>query len=442
MRAAQRARRFVVFLFGFSCCRNDGCRALSPLSSHSSRLKLLAKTTETFKLADLQYLQADLEAGQRKNFYQLNRLCVDRSTGSSLFQLELYDELVFDDETNIPSSLRRCDWIAQVLAQGATVHELIENVRSLNHFRDEAWAKESARCMMDYIRMDDVSKQTSKVQSPTYTSKMLLCRLAQEVCIPAALHPTEATDRLLVVETGESHGILLVRQVPLPKLDDARVKKWAQRPYLYSSAMNAQAADILVDIMLDLLKQMRNLSVTNSTIRLLDPTCGSGTFLAFARDRGVQVEGWDIRQSCVEGTKRNLDFVFGETPEPGYRVRQRDAEEPMEESEILPFDCCIANLPWGQNTVLYSSNFRILQNLASFLGRGAPCAFITKTQVSKAQMEQIGFKVLGTAHIPQQNFQLPKGRKAKRKNDGDDEQSSGNESSSKCVVTVALAPET
>lgn len=42
------------------------------------------------------------------------------------------------------------------------------------------------------------------------------------------------------------------------------------------------------------------------SICLLDPICGSGTYLAFAMANGMQVEGCDCKPKCIEETLLNL----------------------------------------------------------------------------------------------------------------------------------------
>eukprot|EP00536_Pseudo-nitzschia_multiseries_P016157 jgi/Psemu1/292398/fgenesh1_pg.1033_\ len=92
---------------------------------------------------------------------------------------------------------------------------------------------------------------------------------------------------------------------------------------------------------------------------LLDPTCGSGTFLALALARGFRVEGRDINPSVAEGAIRNLEHVFGrETVGALARVETRDScnnSEPRTASASanatsngVDVSCVVANLPWQE----------------------------------------------------------------------------------------------
>lgn len=97
-------------------------------------------------------------------------------------------------------------------------------------------------------------------------------------------------------------------------------------------------------------------------ITFLDPTCGSGTFLACALTSGAaNVQGWDANQNCVNGALHNLEFVFGRDSANsyGYNVSLRDASiQKRVDDNFEQYDCMVANLPWGQNTVFYYLGLR------------------------------------------------------------------------------------
>ena len=169
--------------------------------------------------------------------------------------------------------------------------------------------------------------------------------------------------------------------------------------------------------------------------RLLDPTCGSGTFLAFALNRGMTVEGWDVRQACVDGTRKNLESFFGEGKR--WTVSQRDAAEHSKCEDLRSADCLVANLPWGQNTIASSDeNVRILEQVAKNLRKRTVCAFVTKNADLHKHFERLGYSVLGTAPVPPKHFELPRGNKNKKEN----EAVSSGRTSSDCVVTIVLSP--
>ena len=101
-------------------------------------------------------------------------------------------------------------------------------------------------------------------------------------------------------------------------------QKWPKRPFQYSSAININIADIVITLLDDMVNKKRQVTTKMEeddndddrtcdvkTRTILDPTCGSGTFLAFAMAYGMCVEGYDYNPQCIDGTIRNLESLFG-----------------------------------------------------------------------------------------------------------------------------------
>jgi hypothetical protein len=57
-------------------------------------------------------------------------------------------------------------------------------------------------------------------------------------------------------------------------------------------------------------------------------------------------------------------------------------------------------------------NARILKSLPKSLWCRAPCAFISKEVELQKYKKRLGYHVLGSAHIPPQNLDLPSSKKA------------------------------
>lgn len=399
----------------------------SSFSSQAQKTSCLAKTKETFKLSDLQYLEARLDA--RHGGYECKRLVLDASSGSSLFRLSgatLHDLLL---EKDLPSSLCRCEWVASILAQGKTAEELLVNIREDDI---KSWEM-NATWTVDYLYMND--QHVSRMKTPAYTAKCLLHCVAQAIQAPATLSPDAATDRLKIIDIDT--GMFLVRVIREADPNRPLMTKWKQRPFPYSSAINQNVAEILIDLVFDLARH--KYETTNDAISFLDPTCGSGTFLAFALARGASVQGWDTNESCVNGALRNLKFVFGNDCATGGEVCLRDASHKKMHGE-KKYDCMIANLPWGQNTLLYyNENVHILDSLSSSLRPGAPCAIISKDAELQKDMHRLGYHIIGSAHIPPLNFVLPTGKKGNVQKRNED--ASQKERSSNCVITISFAPQ-
>jgi hypothetical protein len=157
---------------------------------------------------------------------------------------------------------------------------------------------------MDYVRMSPITSggKVGDRRPLGYSLKTLLCSVAPYIRAQPALDPKEASDQLILVDTTES-GITLGRILPHSTVKTPASQReqtfskstWTKRPFQYSSAIHPTAAGIVVDLLLDLiLCRRREPSDTSKRIRVLDPTCGSGTFLAYF----LALEDIDV---CVEG---------------------------------------------------------------------------------------------------------------------------------------------
>lgn len=385
-------------------------------------------------MAEVQYLEAKLQAAFSGNSYNLTRILVDKATGSTLLRLDASQNFFVDNAYPLPSSLRRSDWIAQVWGEGRNPESLLEHLRQdPSNMVKDMWT-------LDYVRMEAAASsateydEKSKNRPPkrtNYTMKTLLCSIAHTLSSVPSLDPIDSCQELLMVDTG-NFGCYLTNVLPLtrtaPRQADI-MTKWAQRPFQYSSAININVAEIIIDLLSGLIKSPEH------KVTILDPTCGSGTFLAFAMAKGMQVKAFDCNPCCVEGSIRNLEHIFSkEDVALLANVQLHDSsnlgEDKIDGGEI---DCVVANLPWGVNSVDYlEENNRILHAVRSRISSGTPCAFVTR-ESSMFLFAGAGFQVLGQAHVPQREFKLPKGKK-KHKPDNAEEARNGR---NRCVVTIA-----
>ena len=429
--------RHICIAFALGHLLTVSCLAFSqssppPSTSVHQPSGFLAKTKETFKLAELQHLEAKIQADY-SGAYNITRLLLDSSTGSTLFQLSGGLHVDILASPRLPSSLQRCDWLAQIIHEGTSPENLIERIRKNPPCLPEGW-------ILDYNRLEQIgADRRRKNRQPLYSKQTLLCAVAQ--CLPSrpAIDPKTASNNLIILsthhlETGDEHFYLLLK-LALKNEDASSVvaSKWKQRPFQYSSAINFSLAVIVVDLLNEMVQQRSN-SDEKRTKRLLDPTCGSGTFLALAIERGFQVEGCDNNEKAVKGTVANLVSIFGkDRVEKEAEVYQHDSSrERKGEEEFKPVDCVVANLPWGLNSIEYADeNQQILQSIRSRIKSGMPCIFITKQDLQK-EMKAAGFDPLDDATVPQRDFTLPLGKKGKSVAD---ERTFRNQ----CIITVAVA---
>lgn len=401
---------------------------------------ILAKTRESFKLSDLYFLEAKIQAESR-NWTDTKLLSVDRNTGSYLLQLDCrflityqkehddnkhhsLDQILQDPAAAAAqqrlSCLDRLDWIAHGLAFGTSGHELVNNILCRLPKHDTGETTDLTRVFgsmngftLDYICMGCMPQKD-------YTTKNLLCRISQIIPVPVVLdtHPDRKdgfknapppTD-LILIET--QHGVYLAHRLhgilggaeSNCNIDNGKnssrsknslfLKEWSRRPFQYSSAMNPTVANILIDLLYDLTMQHYNLRNDGGMlavpaaaaaeeeeedycrIKILDPTVGSGTFLAFAIKYGMDVTGYDIQPKCVQGTIRNLQYLF-QDEEHSYFGSSFCKESTLRAAQICvgdstfgkhhddgeTFDCAVTNLPWGQNTEMNNKNDNLVSSL-------------------------------------------------------------------------------
>jgi tRNA G10 N-methylase Trm11 len=166
-------------------------------------------------------------------------------------------------------------------------------------------------------------------------------------------------------------------------------------------------AEIVIDLLSDMTTQSSDAPVT-----LLDPTCGSGSFLAFAIGKGMRVEACDCNSSCVDGSVRNLKHVLGEEKVKSMtNIQLHDSSSNMWKESETEIDCVVADLPWGVNSIEYvEENSRILKSVRARLSTGIPCALVTRDPDPNIFTDS-DFEVIGQAYVPPRDFALPKGRK-------------------------------
>ena len=394
--------------FASSILRFTLCDALLP--------PVLVKTTETFKLSDLQYLELRLQTN-------CERLLVDAATGSSLCLLGADPHTPFESIGPGPlpssSSLQRCDWMGEVLASGSNAEQLLDELKSKDTKGISCWE-------MEYLRLTNREMAREKT---SYTSRALMHCVAQAIEGVASLVPSKAQNRIIIVDTiAKLFAVHIINSKGAPfsrPNNNVVLSRWSDRPFQYSSAINPNLAEIVVDILKELCEKQ-------DSIKLLDPTCGSGTFLAFGLAAGFRVEGWDVNAACVEGGQQNIENLFPEK-RVGWKVKLQDASEFR--GSLHGIDCVVANFPWGQNTIAYQDdNIRILERLGASLRPGTPCAIMSKLPQLQTEMKRLGFNILGDAHVPQKDFVLPRGKKNK------ESRGQGQKGSSDCVVTIARSP--
>jgi len=380
-------------------------------------LTYLVKTRETFKLADLQLLEAELLYATSP--FSVKRLVLDGATGSNLLKFS-----TSSTNARFVPRLTFVDWFGEELVSAQSMDELLRALGQRDAVVEDPWSLK-------------IVKMTNKVsrKQDGYTKQTLACAVAQRISAPIALAPQQAKCRLILVETDST--LVLLRETKATNMQDLAILKssWNMRPFKYSSSMNFDAACIMVNIASHLAPS----EMAKHT--LLDITCGSGTFLAMALERDMNAMGIDSNPACVEGARSNLQHVETVTGTPGeWQLRCEDFTT-LGKSGIPPHVACVvSNLPWGLNSNLRDTDQvpKLIRSLQQSVPSKIPVILAIKdleeemtTGGSENWWEDQGFRLLGVAHIPQRDFRLPSSNKQKKQNDKD----KTNERSS-CAVYV------
>lgn len=373
------------FLVGLNT--NRKCNSYSSLSATGhGNPQIIAKTTESFKLSDLYLMEAQIQATllESDSLYSDNMhkyvstLTMDPQTGSYLLEInsnKLIDAAYQQVGTgNIvhnverPSCLNRLDWIGEVIASGTCGQTLIDQLEiseNTTDLLDKIHDFTLDYLCMGYMREKDFS-----------TSKTLTCRIAQSIPRRAVLDAKKAKTNLLLIETSDC--IYLTKKYILSsKMEHGSdvfnvAKRWPGRPFQYSSAINPIVAEITMSLLGDLSKD-------KSRMILFNPTVGSGTFEAFALERGMSVTGFDINDKCVNGTIKNLQYMYGEDFTNKYiDIRVNDSTR-LDKNLELNCNCAVTNLPWGQNTAIENENDNIVSIATSYFVAHLPLCSLTMT---------------------------------------------------------------
>ena len=450
----------------------------------------IGKTVESFKLADLYWLEACvIMAADSDNI--VDRLAFHRPTASYLLGYNITD----DDSTNaLPFRPCRFQYLAKVIALGQTPHELLSNIdRMPIEGEDKSW-------ILDYDTFEPL-RNDMHPNRKDFSSTMLMCAISRLLPGEPMLNMSEQKETncatYMIIETASqlyfvqkiaydadgSDSSYELQEVAVSSSTQNIAKQfrdcWSRRPFQYSGAINLDVAFVIIDILRDILSKdgTRNARI----IRILDPTCGSGTFLSLAlmalgTQMDVQAVGIDSNDKCAEGTVRNLGHMYENavvckddendnswtlTFDTANNTTSRAtiyAEDSVQLGTFISqkFDCAVANLPWNRNTFEYEgddstracTNSDILEAVYTVLKPGSPLVVVSGSDGNESGhettsfsardcLENLGFSIVGEATIPPKGFALP----TSSKKGGIRDNQKRVQRSSDCIITVVVSPQ-
>jgi len=402
----------------------------------------------------------------------------------------------------LPFRPGRFQYVSKVVAIGETPNEFLANIKQAVNTQgpESFW-------LLGY--------DTFEPLNPKVSSSMLMCAVSRLLPGEPLLGSENSVEShvisYLIVET--STQLYLVEKLVQNQEDAFEIAKpitrqfreiWPKRPFHYSGAINLDVAVTVVDILSDILlsrtashvkckdtEEETSTEVTNTiprTVRLLDPTVGSGTFVALAamvwsRFTNVEVTGVDSNPKCAFGTVQNLMSLFSVDDDslvcnesctkwtlkfPTNELSLKSsATIHTDDSTLLQsnalnglFDCAVTNLPWNRNTFEFHGNpddeggrhvevsKGILQAVAVVLKPRAPIVVISAEGSDDNRcsagpelfdagkcLEDLGFDILGSASIPPTGYALPSSTKKKRISSTNTLKGRSN-----CQILLALAP--
>ena len=181
----------------------------------------------------------------------------------------------------------------------------------------QACRLESAPFVIEYSRIKKLAKR--------WPSRRLMGKLALQ--INGDISYDQPQVRFQLIESAERY--YLTRLVHIPTWSKP---SYAQRPNAYSAAISSELAALAIN------------AVSQVGDSIIDPTCGSGTIVYEALQRGRRAKGYDHKWSWVIGARENLEaFGYSSIPDKKRFIAHGDARELYDSAQVV-----IANLPYGR----------------------------------------------------------------------------------------------
>ena len=187
-----------------------------------------------------------------------------------------------------------------------------------------------------------------------WPSRRLMGQLALQ--IKGEISYDQPQVRFHLIESAERYYLTrLVHSPTWPK------PSYAHRPHAYSAALSSELAALAIN------------AVSQIGDRIIDPTCGSGTIIYEALQRGRSAKGYDHKWSWVIGARDNLEaFGFSSAQDKKRFIAHADARH-LDDSA----DAIVANLPYGRVVSIDMSRLESIlrqlkhcaQNFAFFSGQ-------------------------------------------------------------------------
>jgi tRNA G10 N-methylase Trm11 len=151
-------------------------------------------------------------------------------------------------------------------------------------------------------------------------------------------------------------------------------QRFVKKPYDFSSSLPSQMARAVCNL------------VVRPGDRIVDPCCGTGSFLLHAASMGADVTGFDINPKMVGATNKNSEHF-------GFAARAKRADATKLEGY---YDCALANLPYGNMTA--TTEAKTAAMVAAVVSR-APRGVIISDRDLRGEVRQAGATIERTVRV-------------------------------------------
>jgi len=210
--------------------------------------------------------------------------------------------------------------IVEITSENESIEKLYKNIKQNNEF---FWLEEKARWCLSYYSVEKTDNIIYKKMSEYLNeeisklvkkNKQIKNDIVEDNFREISVNKIKNITEIILAYDGKKF-YLGKTKIVFNSTD--YIKRDLSRPFQDSSiSISPRIARILVNLL-----GLKN----NQTV--LDPFCGTGTFLIEASILGLNVMGTDKRKECVYGTRKNLQWINKNQKKMNSNIMINDAEK-------------------------------------------------------------------------------------------------------------------
>ena len=210
--------------------------------------------------------------------------------------------------------------IIEIAAEDESIEKLYKNIKQNN---EVVWLEEKARWCLSYYSIEKTNNAIYKKMSEYLNeeisklvkkNKQINNDILEDNFREISVNKIKTITEIVLAYDGKKFYIGKTKMI---FNSTNYIKRDLSRPFQDSSiSISPRIARILVNLL-----GLKN----NQTV--LDPFCGTGTFLIEASILGLNVMGTDKRKECVDGTRKNLQWINKNQKKINNNIMVNDAEK-------------------------------------------------------------------------------------------------------------------